>query len=79
MRVEIKSEKEIDTKEKTAASALGSVRIVMNADFFYAVIKHMKKLVKENPDVQKYVIEYNPDTKELFTDVTEANEETNVY
>ena len=47
----------------------------MNADFFYSTIKYMQKLVRENPDAQKYVLEYNPETKELFTDVTEANED----
>ena len=51
----------------------------MNADFFYSTIKYMQKLVRENPDAQKYVLEYNPETKELFTDVTEANEEVNVF
>ena len=55
------------------------VRIVMNANFFYATIKYMQKLVKENPNAQKFVLEYNPNTKELFTDVTEVNEEVNVF
>lgn len=51
----------------------------MNADFFYSTIKYMQKLVGENPDAQKCLLEYNLGTKELFTDVTEANEETNVF
>lgn len=55
------------------------VRIVMNADFFYATVKYMQKLVQDNPNAQKFVLEYNPNTKELFTDVTEVNEEVNVF
>jgi hypothetical protein len=39
----------------------------------------MQKLVRENPDSTKYVLEYNPETKELFTDVTEDNEEVNIF
>ena len=73
MRVEIKTEKLTQHQKKEP------IRIIMNADFFYSTIKYMQKLVRENPDAQKYVLEYNPETKELFTDVTEANEEVNVF
>jgi len=35
------------------------IRIVMNVNFFYSTIKYMQKLVREDPDAQKYALEYN--------------------
>lgn len=56
-----------------------NVRMVMSNTKFHALIRHMADFYEQNKTTAKrYVIEYDPQEKELYVDVAEEGEERNI-
>jgi hypothetical protein len=64
-------------EEEEKEQAQKPLRIVMSAGLFSGLGKDMQKKVAENGKQARYVIEYHPKTRDIFTDVAEKGEEIN--
>ena len=54
-----------------------ALRIIMRADLFNALGRDMQQKVREHGKKTLYAIEYNSQSKEVFTDIAETGEEVN--